>query len=373
MGLSHEISKCITNGHININQEHWNLLNEKYDKEDIKECLSNEILSGNILLPLKILTYKDAEDSFKNLLSYKCNDIKEGNLVTRYDYSFDNIGYGRYIDESNVGNVASDFFQQHNRYMCGSINSPSPVRTWSNKKFLNGLLNSIWTLKCKSVDDTVLRTCLALRKYVASQFKPSVAKSIYEKLNSVDIMDFSAGWGDRLCGFYACENTKSYIGIDPNTSVFNKYYEQVEFYSNYAQNKSTRFINSPAEDIIDIPKEIVDTVFTSPPYFNIEKYTNNSNQSYIRYRKLDDWLSKFLFKAIDLSVNALRENGYLAINISDVYSNHQVNHICDPMNYYIKNLGLHYEGVIGMKMAKRPNSNAAKDGIFIEPIWLWRK
>ena len=30
---------------------------------------------------------------------------------------------------------------------------------------------------------------------------------------------------------------------------------------------------------------------------------------------------------------------------------------------------------IGMKMAKRPNSGAlkGKDGVFVEPIWIWQK
>ena len=43
------------------------------------------------------------------------------------------------------------------------------------------------------------------------------------------------------------------------------------------------------------------------------------------------------------------------------------------MNAYIKNKGLTYLGVIGMKMSKRPNSKADKEGIFVEPIWVWKK
>lgn len=117
----------------------------------------------------------------------------------------------------------------------------------------------------------------------------------------------------------------------------------------------------------------MDTVFTSPPYFNVEKYSNDDTQSYKRYKKIDEWLVNFLFKAIDMSYKTLKKDGYLIINISDVYSGHKINHICDPMNYYIQSLGMKYEGVIGMKMAKRPNSKAINNGVFVEPIWIWKK
>jgi len=370
--MNNPLKEFISNGSISIDENNWQRLNQLYSMEELMTFLKEEILANNISLPLKKITIDDAKDSFISLLNYQCSDFKNDFLTTRYDYTFDKLQCGRYIDETNVGNVASDYFQQYNRFCCGSINSPSPVRTWSNDKFLNGMLKAIWSLKCKSINDNTFRTCLALRKYVASQFKPTIAKSIYEKFGSQDVLDFSAGWGDRLCGFYACDNTKSYIGIDPNKNVHDGYQKQVELYSEYVPDKKTTFICSPAEDV-ELSSEFVDTVFTSPPYFNVEKYSNDESQSYKRYRKLDKWLSGFLFKAIDTSVRALKKDGYLIINISDVYSNHQINNICDPMNYHIQSLGLKYEGVIGMKMAKRPNSNAVKDGVFVEPIWIWRK
>lgn len=364
------LESYIRDGKINISSEAWTELNQHYTQKEITESLKHHILNGDISLPLKDISWEDAEKSFVELQNYRCSEYM-GYLVTRYPYDFDDMRNGLYLSESNVGNMASDYFQQENRYKCGSVNSPSPVRTWSNEKFLDGLLRALWTLKCESVDSKTLRTCLSLRKYVASQFKPSIAKSIYEKFHSENVLDFSAGWGDRLCGFYACKNTQSYIGIDPNRAVYEKYFEQVKLYETFSH-KETEFICAPAEEV-KLPKECVDTVFTSPPYFNIERYCDDDTQSFKRYRKVEEWLEKFLFKAIDLSYSALKPNGYLLINISDVYSGHKVNHICDPMNYYIKKKRMKYQGVIGMQMAKRPNSKAQQDGVFIEPIWVWQK
>jgi len=66
----------------------------------------------------------------------------------------------------------------------------------------------------------------------------------------------------------------------------------------------------------------------------------------------------------------------MVINISDVYSNHTINKLCDPMNDYIdlyKNSK--YIGSYGYQMAKRPNSRAlaGKNGVFCEPMWVWKK
>ena len=36
--------------------------------------------------------------------------------------------------------------------------------------------------------------------------------------------------------------------------------------------------------------------------------------------------------------------------------------------------GSEYQGTMGLRMAKRPNSKAGKiDGVFAEPIFIWKK
>ena len=140
-------------------------------------------------------------------------------------------------------------------------------------------------------------------------------------------------------------------------------------------NKRVELFNYCAEDTLLGGREF-DLVFTSPPYFNIERYTQEDNQSFKKYRKLENWLNDFLFKAIDLSWKHLKPKGHLVLNISDVYSNHTINQICDPMNDYISILkGSKYVGCYGYQMMTRPNSGAlkGKTGKFAEPMWVWKK
>ena len=259
-------NKYISNKEIDVPEDDWFHILSEYSQEEIIADLSNEILSGNIRLPTRIITYEQMKESFIQLMNYHCNGIQYSDKVyTRYEYKY--LLSGRYIDESNIGNTASDYFHQESRFYCDSINSPSPYRVWNNEKFLHSALSALFTLKTDSLNMQVLRTCLHLRKYVASQFKPSIAKAIYKIFDAKDILDFSAGWGDRLCGFYACDSTSSYTGIDPNTRLSEGYNQQCWKYLKLCcKTKPVTIIHKPAEDVV-FASDSFDTVFTSPPIF----------------------------------------------------------------------------------------------------------
>ena len=115
--------------------------------------------------------------------------------------------------------------------------------------------------------------------------------------------------------------------------------------------------------------------FTSPPYFDVERYNSESTQSWKKYKKLQDWKEKFLFVMISKAWHSLKDGGILILNISDVYSHHQRQEFCDDMNDYISTLDdSHYCGAIGYRMSKRINSGyIGESKIFGEPIWIWSK
>jgi DNA modification methylase len=119
-----------------------------------------------------------------------------------------------------------------------------------------------------------------------------------------------------------------------------------------------------------------DLVFTSPPYFDKEKYDQSELQSYKKYKKFDDWMQNFLFKAIELRTENLKSGGHLVINISDIYTRKTHFKICDGMNDFIDSTGkFEYKGAIGLRMPKRPMSKSSKTNVNIygEPIWVWKK
>ena len=90
-----------------------------------------------------------------------------------------------------------------------------------------------------------------------------------------NMLDFSAGWGDRLIGAIAY-GTK-YTGVDPSNCLKKKY---LKIINTLADNtKNYRIINQPFEET-DLEDNIYDFIFTSPPFFTYEVYeTDNQKQS----------------------------------------------------------------------------------------------
>ncbi len=201
---------------------------------------------------------------------------------------------------------------------------------------------------------------------MVTQFRPSVAKAIYDLFGAKNVLDPSAGWGDRLVGFLA-SNAESYIGIDPNTKLHVPYGETHEFYE---PTKSVKTICSPSEDV-DYTNLKYDFVFTSPPYFNVELYCKEGTQSIVRYPEFDLWKKRYLFASLKLIYEGLDEGGRIALNICD---NPKLK-ITHDLIFFMNSLGAVYEGVIGYEINIRPGSvrkdhGSEKRG---EPILVWSK
>jgi len=65
-----------------------------------------------------------------------------------------------------------------------------------------------------------------LAKLVCSSFDPAIALHIFRKFESKRILDFCAGWGDRLIA--AIAHNASYTGIDINGDLFKGYKDCID-------------------------------------------------------------------------------------------------------------------------------------------------
>ena len=341
------------------------------EKRIIKEAISDAI--DGLPLPLLPITEEAAKEDFDNLVKFNTRTLlRKNNIHTKADYQYDSSNW--YISNSNVGRHASNYFHQEARFAAKHTKFDSPLDSWTIKRIHQEFLEPLWTMKMDHINWHTLRECIVLRKYLASQFPPAVAKELYNLFDAKHVFDFSMGWGDRLAGFYA-SNAETYYGTDPNIAVYKNYENQNKL---YGTTKTTVFKNSPAEDL-DLSNEKFDMIFTSPPYFNVEQYSTDESQSYKRYgTDIELWLKDFLFATIDKCWNSLEDKGTMIINISDIYQNKEVMKICDPMNDYINKLPkAHYAGCMGLRLSKRPNSKNSKkedsNKTAVEPIWIWKK
>ena len=392
--------------YLHIDEKEWTYIKDTFDKDDVKESLATVAMTYP--MPTAEMTEEDCRKDFNKLKGTWVHDIlREGEWFARseegYDYPLNYQGSQWYFARNNIGNKASNYFQQENRWSVESSSYPGPKRTWETFDFMKSLMGAAYSLKLSKIDRSNLRVMIGLRKYICSQFKPNVAKAMYDYYNVKNVLDFSMGWGDRLAGFYASMNTELYVGVDPRKENHPIYEQQARYYDShltfFEKEKKTKFHCDAAEDFnFDEYYDTFDIIFTSPPYFNIERYGNDDNQSWVRYKDIDSWNYQFLQKALDNMIPTLKSGGKLCVNISDVNAKTkggaQYLKICDPMNEFLDEYrDMEYVGCIGMEMAKRPNSGGAgtakdnnqfkektlemveknKDKRFCEPIWIWEK
>ena len=370
------LKSFITNDELVIDKPNWYKLKNEYSQQELKDAISDAI--EDLPLPLYPITEQDAKQEFDELVKFDDRTLlTKDNLYSKADYKYELSHW--YLKNSVVGRKASNYFHQLARWRVQHARHTSPYRSWTIKKFHQTFLNPLWTLGMPEVNSKYLRMCIQMRMYMAAQYPPAVAKSLYNLFEAKDVLDFSMGWGDRLAGFHA-SNAESYTGIDPNEEVMKNYPRQNELYETY---KKTKFIQAPAEDV-DLRDSEFDMVFTSPPYFHVERYADDETQSWKRYGKdIDVWLGDFLFPVLEKCWNSLKDGGTMIVNIADVYATDKGQSksyvsICDPMNDFIKTLTQsNYTGCIGLQLNRRPGSNndkpESKNKKIIEPMWVWKK
>lgn len=213
--------------------------------------------------------------------------------------------------------VLVDLFQERARLSAKRIDShQSPLRGWKeDEPFVRDVLRKAgrdygkWNAKC-------LRESIYALAKEATQFKPSMAVAVMKELGAKRVLDFSAGWGDRMVGAIA-SGVQEYLGFDPNEELKAGHEALRSRYASPSQD--VRIIYEPFERAASdhAPAERYDLCFTSPPYFDFEKYSDGPGQSVSAYPDFDVWMANFLFVSCDKAWRALCPGGRLALHLAD--------------------------------------------------------
>jgi methylase of polypeptide subunit release factors len=148
------------------------------------------------------------------------------------------------------------------------------------------------------------------------------------------------------------------MGFDPNSALSDVYERIKNCHHGYgkAQVRTLAF-----EDAL-LDADHFDIAFTSPPYLNYEEYSDDADQSYIRYPDPSVWREKFLAAIPRICARALKPNGVMAINISDAGKAPLVDWLVHESG---KIASLKFIGTLIM-----PTSNFIRAN---EGIYCWRK
>ena len=201
-------------------------------------------------------------------------------------------------------------------------------------------------------------------------FKPQNARAIVEHLCPVmwgRVYDYSAGYGGRLLGITASNMHYQYIGVDPNTETV----ERLNYLNSLIQNSGTIIQNVSEE----YQPEDIDCAFSSPPYFNLEKYSDEDTQCMVRYKTLDEWFDGYVGPTLEQIHRGLNREGLLGTNIADYKTSKEEFKVCERWIATAEKIGFVYEGMIRMLLNTRPgvgNDKLAGREKF-EGVYVFRK
>jgi 16S rRNA G966 N2-methylase RsmD len=216
-----------------------------------------------------------------------------------------------------------------------------------------------------------LRTALELVNGGTIQnFKPMNARALYEYICPVfggDVLDFSSGYGGRMLGAMTSRMRYRYTGIDPNTKTYRGLCALGQLISETINLDGYTMHCMPSEEV-QLENNKFDCAFTSPPYFNLETYTDEPTQCMNRYPQRQLWFDGYVVPTLKNVIKTTTNDAIIAVNIADF----KTNKIVDDWIEVSKKLGLHHVDTIQMLLNVRPGvgndrlvRNHKSEGIYI--------
>ena len=387
-----------------LDNKSFELLNKTYGKEKMRTHLADYIASERPVFPLKEISKDDMRKCFYDLQKFDTSSICipneeiEKEVFEKYDdykYSYSKYGLGL-INGPSTFNDVSNYFMQDLRLECGSYGFEAPKTRWENNdaydiwKCLGPIwrgINGVQKVLIEGKEELIggelnaksYVSAFRLGTYIATQFKPVVAKAIYDITNAKTVLDTSCGWGDRLAGFFAYD-AEEYYGCDPNPNTYQRYQEQISSYNKLlSKPKKVTIWRCGAEDLPYHKLPQIDCAFTSPPYFSTEEYNkggeHEEDQSWAKFNEYDKWRDDFYLPVAEKTMNVSK---FMFVNIMDPKVKGKRYRSGDELVDRLKDK---FIGQIGMRIMQRPKSDTLfKDEkekadfmnkIFIENVWCF--
>ena len=254
-------------------------------------------------------------------------NISDNQLFSEFKYYQNSIGK---ISSPNNKNYIVKYFQQNEFFKTEKI-------LFQNKDIRNKLINNRMKYLNKNYDQLTVEDILYGFKrsglyYGYSHFNPLTFKWFINNYNCKICFDPCGGWGHRLLG---SNNLDLYIYNDLSTSIYNNVNNIIDFFNI----RNVKTYNKDAYDFI--PEENYDSMFTCPPYYNLEHYECGDFETYDDFLLLIDCLFYAFYykescKYFGLVIREdLLDNDYKSL-ASEIYliKNKASKHIVKSINHH---------------------------------------
>lgn len=291
--------------------------NEQQQEEENKKIIANKI---------KCIHENDVENDYnalKNMVNAALLSAN-ANLNEPNDYVKSGIEFN---GRCKIGNNIVDFFtfqerlETRGKYNIHFYDFVKNIEEFKKKKFIQNMFTYYSTVKNAHglkneyiVMKEVYNICIS----AINIFRPLMAVEVYAKYKPSVVLDPCAGWGGRAVGAAVCGNIQ-YFGIDVNHSLKIPYQNMCTFLNskiNTENTDNTQKINLTIADATTFDYSKIepkyDMVFTSPPYYFIEKY--NHNKAYNNSK--DEMDKQFYVPTFSNTYLHLCPGGHMALNVN---------------------------------------------------------
>ena len=161
-------------------------------------------------------------------------------------------------------------------------------------------------------------------------YRPLLTKRIVETFGAKNVIDVCVGWGGRMLGS-ACVDGVSYTGIEPFTKTF----DGLQRIKKELGLKQVTLYNDVAENVLPNLDKEYDLALTSPPYYNLEIYSNETTQSH-HYGSYDDWVANFLKPVVHGVLDKLVDGGKSCWSVKNFKTDKQYNLLDDVIQLHME-------------------------------------
>jgi hypothetical protein len=288
----------------------------------------------NLKFPYYKLCYKLTRKNIKLILKkFKSNILfDKPNFLNNIVLKKYNNNYFIIIDKWNDNielNSLTDYFTESYRILCKFGNYISPIDYWQqNKKhILKKTLNKYGEITIFNIREIIFN-----ETKLCNNFRISVCLTILCYFKPKTWLDISAGWGDRLISAILYK-VELYCGVDPNLDLHKGYDAIIN--KLVKENKRDKFfLIKDGFETAKLPDIQFDIVFSSPPFFDLEKYSTNIKDSIIQFNTEKDWCDKFLMVSIYKAISKLKIGGHLVLYFfTSEYTMNKLQEIHNIMKY----------------------------------------
>jgi 16S rRNA G966 N2-methylase RsmD len=264
----------------------------------------------------------------------------------------------------------SNHFTEKVRTTCRFQSYKTPKETWDIivKNIVHKMLLDNKKLKYREVFELIYNTetcriCNTFNEAYCKWIITSISKIIKKPLNEINILDPSAGWGDRMIASIA-SGVKSYTGYDPNKKLEKSYHNIIDYFKKDYNTKIN--INILPFEEADEKAESFDIVITSPPYYTVEIYDEDKElskeQSVVKYPSYNDWVDNMYRPYLKKAYSYLKKGGVIVIYIEDVIVDGKYYPLSELTNNIIIGLGGKRDMSYGLNVIYNDNHHNIQTG-----------